>query len=815
MAIQKITADVISSDAITTASISDSAITAAKLAGTLDLTGKTITVATASSGDNDTSVASTAFVQQEIASLVDSAPGTLNTLNELAAALGDDANFSTTVTNSIATKAPLATPQFTNRVGIGVAAHATAALNITNTTQHIRLNNGSELGAISVLSTGELELWGHGDGESINFRTGSGTGTLVMNVVGTNVGITNTSTLNANLHIGSSAATGDATNPALQIGGASTYRLGMFTTAEGGVIDNANGDDGLQFHTKNAGEAVRITADGNLQMISQTSSFANPGFTYHTNNYLYLRGGSSGLILSDDSGINTIQIIDGSSGYINFETSDGSSRMRINSSGYVGIGTTNPGMILDVDGSSAANDVARFSGPNSGGLTFRNATSNEFIMHTATSDALIFGTSGNNERMRIDNLGHVGIGMTPAAVGSDTVLSIYNSATPRIKLHNSTTGTASGDGGEINMSSSDLIIENREAGNQRFFTNGSEKMRIQSSGTVGIGSTVDRSLGTNITTLVVNGSSGGGLWLSPGDSSAMTSQIYAQANGSVGDLIINNGTGVGSGGILFQTNSSEKMRIASNGDLTVGTSSLGFHFDISTQTFATNFGTGGNLTLAVTNSSGTGVGGEIFLGGNTRGDSLRNVISFRSGSNSEKMRIDASGRTLINTTNASPVNVGNHYFVVELDSSTSGIAVGADGLVDSRRAITFYNDNGTVGSINTSGSSTSYNTSSDYRLKENVVNLDNALDRVAQLQPKRFNFIADETNTLVDGFLAHEVQDIVPEAIHGEKDAVDGEGNPEYQGIDQSKLVPLLTKAIQEQQTIIDDLKSRIETLEG
>ena len=67
----------------------------------------------------------------------------------------------------------------------------------------------------------------------------------------------------------------------------------------------------------------------------------------------------------------------------------------------------------------------------------------------------------------------------------------------------------------------------------------------------------------------------------------------------------------------------------------------------------------------------------------------------------------------------------------------------------------------------------------------------------------------------VDGFLAHEVSDIVPEAIHGEKDGVDDEGNPEYQGIDQSKLVPLLTKAIQEQQTIIDDLKSRIETLEG
>jgi len=88
--------------------IADGAITAAKLSSTLDLSGVTITVATASTGDSDTSVASTAFVQQEIAALVDSSPSALNTLNELAAAIGDDASFSTTVTNSIATKLPLA-----------------------------------------------------------------------------------------------------------------------------------------------------------------------------------------------------------------------------------------------------------------------------------------------------------------------------------------------------------------------------------------------------------------------------------------------------------------------------------------------------------------------------------------------------------------------------------------------------------------------------------------------------------------------------------------------------------------------------------
>ena len=145
---------------------------------------------------------------------------------------------------------------------------------------------------------------------------------------------------------------------------------------------------------------------------------------------------------------------------------------------------------------------------------------------------------------------------------------------------------------------------------------------------------------------------------------------------------------------------------------------------------------------------------------------------------------------------------------------------------------------GEVGSIVTNTSSTAYNTSSDYRLKENVDYDFNALDRVAQLKPARFNFISDADITL-DGFLAHEVQDIVPEAITGEKDEVkeeeyeitpavlDDDGNvvteaemgirevPDYQGIDQSKLVPLLTKAIQEQQAVIEDLKSRVEILEG
>ena len=143
------------------------------------------------------------------------------------------------------------------------------------------------------------------------------------------------------------------------------------------------------------------------------------------------------------------------------------------------------------------------------------------------------------------------------------------------------------------------------------------------------------------------------------------------------------------------------------------------------------------------------------------------------------------------------------------------------------------------GYIQRSGSGINYASNSDYRLKENVTPITDALYRLNQLKPSRFNFIGYADNT-VDGFIAHEVQDIIPESICGEKDGMreeeyevtprieevlDEEGNviteaveavmetrsvPDYQGIDQSKIVPLLTAAIQEQQTIIEDLKQEL-----
>ena len=151
----------------------------------------------------------------------------------------------------------------------------------------------------------------------------------------------------------------------------------------------------------------------------------------------------------------------------------------------------------------------------------------------------------------------------------------------------------------------------------------------------------------------------------------------------------------------------------------------------------------------------------------------------------------------------------------------------------------FENPNGSVGSITTNGSATAYNTSSDYRLKEQVAPIDDALTRLAALKPIRFNWIKDPERQ-VDGFLAHEVEGIVPEAVTGQKDALEAIGEllndlgqvvrrdtvrpnslqdgwswrqtgerPVYQGIDQSKLVPLLVAAVQALAAEVDALKGR------
>ena len=200
----------------------------------------------------------------------------------------------------------------------------------------------------------------------------------------------------------------------------------------------------------------------------------------------------------------------------------------------------------------------------------------------------------------------------------------------------------------------------------------------------------------------------------------------------------------------------------------------------------------------------SGAGGLISVDpSNAVADSLLQIII----DGSEKARMIAAGNLSLGT-----ASVLNNSLLTVKGGATSSIATETTSTGDTN-AIVFNNPNGVAGFINTNGSATSYNTSSDYRVKENEVGISDGITRLKTLKPYRFNFKNDATKT-VDGFFAHEVT-AVPEAITGTKDAVDSDNKPILQGIDQSKLVPLLTAALQEAIAKIETLEAKVAVLEG
>jgi hypothetical protein len=188
------------------------------------------------------------------------------------------------------------------------------------------------------------------------------------------------------------------------------------------------------------------------------------------------------------------------------------------------------------------------------------------------------------------------------------------------------------------------------------------------------------------------------------------------------------------------------------------------------------------------------------------------------------MRITNGGNVYINQTDSlqstkpifeskGGVNVVCAYMVAPDNSGYAALRTRLDNTTGNYHAIFTYQGT-TIGTISSTNSSVAYNTTSDYRLKENVAPVSNGITRLKQLKPSRFNFIADSDRT-VDGFIAHEAQAVVPECVTGTKDEVDADGNPVYQGIDQSKLVPLLTAALQEAIAKIETLEAKVAALEG
>ena len=281
----------------------------------------------------------------------------------------------------------------------------------------------------------------------------------------------------------------------------------------------------------------------------------------------------------------------------------------------------------------------------------------------------------------------------------------------------------------------------------------------------------------------------------------------------------NTGINFGSDTVNINTGGSTRATIDSSGRLLLGTTTEGVD-------------TGNDLTIAnsgdcgITIRSGTSSKAKLLFSDGTSGDDeFRGNIQYDHNGDYMKISTNALERMRI-LSNGSITTNGNTSLPT---GSTSGFGFSTDqfylsytgtGANYSQR---FYNGNGLVGSIFVNGSSTTYNTSSDYRLKENVVTLSDGISRLKQLKPYRFNFIADKSITF-DGFFAHEAQAVVPESATGVKDEVESEdntetntkkGDPIYQGIDQSKLIPLLTAALQEAIAKIEILETKVAALGG
>ena len=247
----------------------------------------------------------------------------------------------------------------------------------------------------------------------------------------------------------------------------------------------------------------------------------------------------------------------------------------------------------------------------------------------------------------------------------------------------------------------------------------------------------------------------------------------------------------------------QAMTLDASGNLDVGNSSTAV--SSTTRTTSIKSSNIGNLVLGITQNAVT-MGSSV-----TAADIYTTAaLDMRFGTNStERARIDASGNLLVGTTSSSAkltVNATGDVF-----SATSG----ADALVMiSKRGnngdhIRFLNSSSvTSGNIGVTGTTTYYNTSSDYRLKENVAPMQNALDTISQLNPVTYTWKAD--GSAGQGFIAHELQAVVPDCVTGEKDAVDETGNPQYQGVDTSFLVATLVAALQELKAEVDSLRAQL-----
>ena len=471
----------------------------------------------------------------------------------------------------------------------------------------------------------------------------------------------------------------------------------------------------------------------------------------------------------------------------------------------------------------------------------RSSTTDRIRLDHATGDISFYEDTGTTPKFFWDaSAESLGIGTTsPTAL-----VDISKSGTGDYSTFRLSNTGASGRKYELGLGGNTAAADYANKLYFRDSTAGSNRMVIDSSGRVGIGTSSPAfplDLSTNSSTtndaVVVARISANTTGTAANNFGAALNFSGEDASGSLRDLatinaIYTNATNRSSA-LTFKTRENlgaltERMRIDSSGSVGIGTDSpsesLTNRGNILIETNSTSADSGNGLFWQSTTSGWSTSTAHAAIYGK-RTDASNGYLRFdtrQSGTTQEAMRIDSSGNVLVGTTDTTLYN----------NSTGTGTKLGGDGRLDVSRSadtVATFNRTGssdgevirivssgtTVGNITVSGSNTAYNTSSDYRLKENVDYTWDATTRLKQLKPARFNFISDADtlsslapNVTVDGVLAHDAQAVVPESVTGTHNEVDYEGNAVMQGIDQSKLVPLLVKTIQE-------LEARITALEN
>jgi hypothetical protein len=639
--------------------------------------------------------------------------------------------------------------------------------------------------------------------------------------VGGTLGVTGLATLASSTLTANPTLSAGTANGVTYLNGSKVLTSGSALTTNGSSLGVGSSDFGGA-GSINVSVGVAGTTTGGLQLWSTTTG----------QHYVQFGDGTAGAATYA-----------GAIGYSHatdqmFFYANGTEAMRLTSTG-LGIGTSSPAYKLHAV-RSGNGIVGRFD-TTSDGITDVYGYGLEItrsIAYIKGSGALHLGSAAGYSAAVLDSSGNLGLGVTPSAwwssqrtfqIGrSSSVSSRTDIGLIDINDNNYTDAAtnviyiADGAASKYRQNSGShqwLTAPSGTAGNAISFT---QAMTLTADGNLGVGTSspatdarlnvvggyarIENTVNTTISGSYVWDSTDRGIILFNRSNTTNTAVGLTMFGGtsanSVGAIYMVQETGNNAGALAFYTGGAskgspyafERARITSGGDFLVGTtSSLGSKLSVNAEM---SLGTDGN--------------NRGILGYSSGGISFGTINASTTYFDSMTLK---DGNLLVGTTSATPAGITAHKIVVERSSTVYGVAVGYS--IDSapRTQMSFYNSNGVVGIISTSGSATTYATSSDYRLKEDWVAVADASTRVNALKPVNFAWKVDGTR--VDGFLAHELAEVVPEAVTGEKDAVDAEGNPVYQGIDQSKLVPLLTAALQEALAKIDSLTARVSALEG